>query len=270
VITLRPYQTESIESTFRYFAEEDGNPLIVLPTGTGKSVVIAEFCRQTLAGWPDTKILVVTHVRELIRQNYEELKGLWTDAPAGINSAGLKQRDYEPSIVFCGIQSVHKKASRFVKVDLVLVDEAHLIPRKANTMYQRFLKNLKIMNPHLRVIGLTATPYRLDSGLLHQGPEALFHAISYEAELKDMVEQGYLTRLVSKQPKTRLNTSGVGTRGGDFIPGELERAVDLDEVNKAAVAEIIEYGKDLCWRQSRDPHCRGHQQARDQVRDHLR
>lgn len=244
MITLRPYQTESIESTFRYFAEEDGNPLIVLPTGTGKSVVIAEFCRQTLAGWPDTKILVVTHVRELIRQNYEELKGLWTDAPAGINSAGLKQRDYEPSIVFCGIQSVHKKASRFVKVDLVLVDEAHLIPRKANTMYQRFLKNLKIMNPHLRVIGLTATPYRLDSGLLHQGPEALFHAISYEAELKDMVEQGYLTRLVSKQPKTRLNTSGVGTRGGDFIPGELERAVDLDEVNKAAVAEIIEYGKD--------------------------
>ena len=164
MIKLRPYQTESIESTLRYMAENDGNPLIVLPTGTGKSVVIAEFCRQILQQWPDTKILIVTHVRELIRQNYDELKALWPEAEAGINSAGLNKRDYDPSIVFCGIQSVHRKASKFVKVDLVLVDEAHLIPRKTNTMYQKFLSNLKIMNPHLRVIGLTATPYRLDSG----------------------------------------------------------------------------------------------------------
>ncbi len=90
-----------------------------------------------------------------------------------------KKRDYDPSIVFCGIQSVHKKASNFVKVDLVLIDEVHLVPRKTNTMYQRFLSNLKIMNPHMRVIGLTATPYRLDSGLLHTGKEALFDAVCF-------------------------------------------------------------------------------------------
>ncbi len=219
MINLRPYQKEAIDSTFRYFADNDGNPLIVLPTGTGKSVVIAEFCRQTLKDWPDTKILVVTHVRELIKQNHDELKTLWPEAPAGINSAGLKKRDYDPSIVFCGIQSVHKKASNFVKVDLVLIDEVHLVPRKTNTMYQRFLSNLKIMNPHMRVIGLTATPYRLDSGLLHTGKEALFDAVSYEAELKDMVDQGYLTRLMSKQPKTRLDVSSVSIRGGEFVAG---------------------------------------------------
>jgi DNA repair protein RadD len=244
MITLRPYQTESIESTLRYMAENDGNPLIVLPTGTGKSVVIAEFCRQILQQWPDTKILIVTHVRELIRQNYDELKALWPEAEAGINSAGLNKRDYDPSIVFCGIQSVHRKASKFVKVDLVLVDEAHLIPRKTNTMYQKFLGNLKIMNPHLRVIGLTATPYRLDSGVLCSGKDALFDAVSYDAPLTDMVREGYLTKLVSKQPKTRLRVEGVGTRGGEYIQGELERAVDRDDINEAAVKEILEYGKD--------------------------
>ena len=143
MIKLRPYQEEAIESTLKYFQEEEGNPLIVLPTGTGKSVVIADFCKRILTQWPDTKILVITHVRELIRQNYEELKGFWPEAPAGINSAGLNKRDYDPSIVFCGIQSVYGKASRFTKVDLVLVDEAHLIPRKTNTMYQKFLNNLK-------------------------------------------------------------------------------------------------------------------------------
>jgi len=242
MITLRPYQKEAIDSTFKYFAENDGNPLIVLPTGTGKSVVIAEFCRQTLSQWPDTKIIVVTHVRELIKQNYDELKSLWPEAPAGINSAGLGKREYHPSIVFCGIQSVHRKASQFVKVDLVLIDEVHLVPRKTNTMYQRFLNNLKVMNPHMRVVGLTATPYRLDSGLLHTGDDSLFDAISYEAELKDMVEEGYLTKLVSKQPKTRLDVSSVSIRGGEFVAGELERAVDRSDVNESVVREIVTLG----------------------------
>jgi len=244
MIQLRPYQEQAIESTLKYFQEEEGNPLIVLPTGTGKSVVIADFCKRILAQWSDTKILVITHVRELIRQNYDELKTLWPEAPAGINSAGLKKREYDPSIVFCGIQSVYNKASRFTKVDLVLVDEAHLIPRKTNTMYQKFLNNLKIMNPHVRVVGLTATPYRLDSGLLHSGENALFDAVAYEADLRDMVEQGYLTKLMSKQPKTRLDVSGVSIRGGEFVPGELERAVDRKDVNESVVREIVSYGAD--------------------------
>jgi DNA repair protein RadD len=109
-------------------------------------------------------------------------------------------------------------------------------------MYQRFLSNLKIMNPHMRVIGLTATPYRLDSGLLHTGKEALFDAVSYEAELKDMVDQGYLTRLMSKQPKTRLDVSSVSIRGGEFVAGELERAVDRTDVNESVVREIVVLG----------------------------
>jgi DNA repair protein RadD len=243
VITLRPYQSESIEYTFKYFEQNDGNPLIVLPTGTGKSVVLAEFCRRILGQWPDTKILVVTHVRELIKQNYDELKNLWPEAPAGINSAGLNSRDFKNPIVFCGIQSVYKKATKFEKVDLVLIDEVHLLSRKADTMYQKFIKTLKVMNPDMPVIGLTATPYRMDSGLLWGDKDALFDGVSYEAPLSEMIEQGYLTKLVSKQPNTKLDVSGVSTRGGEFVPGELERAVDKDDVNRAAVKEIVAFGQ---------------------------
>lgn len=241
---LRYYQKEAIEFTMNYMADNAGNPLIVLPTGTGKSVVIADFCRQVLSQWSDTKILIVTHVKELIDQNYKELKALWPEADAGINSAGLNKREYAPSIVFCGIQSVYNKASKFGKVDLILIDEAHLIPRKTNTMYRKFLNALKMVNADMRVIGLTATPYRLDSGLLHSGKDALFDAISYEAPLSEMVEKGYLCRLVSKQPNTRLDVSGVSIRGGEFVPGELEKAVDKDDVNRSAVAEIVALGSD--------------------------
>jgi len=243
VIALRPYQQESIDYTFKFFKEQEGNPLIVLPTGSGKSFVLAEFCRRILTEWPDTKILVVTHVRELIKQNYEELKRLWPEAPAGINSAGLNKREFDKPIVFCGIQSVYKKATKFEKADLVLIDEAHLLSRKANTMYQKFIRTLKVMNPDLPVIGLTATPYRMDSGLLYGGKDAIFDAVSYEAPLSEMVINGYLTKLVSKQPRTKLDVSGVSIRGGEFVPGELEKAVDKDDVNRSAVAEIVAFGQ---------------------------
>lgn len=241
---LRPYQDDAINCTFKFFGENDGNPLIVLPTGTGKSIVIAEFCSRVLASWPDTKILIVTHVRELIAQNYAELLKLWPEAPAGVNSAGIGRRDVAHPIVFCGIQTVHNKGHLFDKVDLVLIDEAHLIPRSSSTMYQRFLSTLKVCNPHVKVIGLTATPYRLDSGMLHEGEEALFDGIAYEAKLLDMIEQGYLSPLVSKATATKLDVTGVGRRGGEFIASELEAAVDIDATNRAAVDEIIERGAD--------------------------
>jgi DNA repair protein RadD len=242
--TLRPYQSEAIEAIYAYFGEKEGNPLVVLPTGTGKSLVIAEFCARTLSSWPDTKILVVTHVRELIRQNLEEMLTLWPAAPAGVNSAGLGRRDTRQPIVFCSIQTVHSKAHLFDKVDLVLVDEAHLIPRTSSTMYRKFFDALRVGNPHVKVIGLTATPYRLDSGLLNEGDEALFDDVAYEAKLLDMIDQGYLSPLISKATATRLDVTGVGRRGGEFIAGQLQDAVDIEATNRAAVAEIIRLGAD--------------------------
>ena len=243
MIKLRPYQTEAIEAVFGWWQERPGNALIVLPTGTGKSLVLADTCRRCLE-WPGTRVLVLTHVRELIRQNAEELLRLWPEAPIGINSAGLGKRDYRSQIVFAGIQSVHDHATRFGKVDIVLVDEAHLIPRTSNTMYRKFLRELEIINPYLKVVGLTATPYRLDSGRLDQGEGAIFDAIAYEYGMRRAVEEGYLSPLVSKATETKLDVTGVGTRGGEFIAGALERAVDIEAINRAVVDETIALGQD--------------------------
>ncbi|MFZ1414338.1 MAG: DEAD/DEAH box helicase family protein, partial [Defluviicoccus sp.] len=88
MIELRPYQSAAIEAIYDYFADKAGNPLIVLPTASGKSVVLASFTARAIADWPDTRILIVTHVKELIAQNYAEMIRLWPEAPAGIYSAG--------------------------------------------------------------------------------------------------------------------------------------------------------------------------------------
>ena len=109
-IQLRPYQREAIDALYAYFQENTGNPILCIPTAGGKSLVMAMFIQEAITFYPTTRILIITHVRELISQNHDELLGLWPGAPAGINSAGLKSRDIESQVLFCGIQSVHKRA----------------------------------------------------------------------------------------------------------------------------------------------------------------
>ena len=244
MLELRPYQQSAITAIYNYFEDHHGNPLVVIPTAGGKSLVMASFIDGVLKAWPDQRILIVTHVRELIAQNHAEMLGLWPEAPAGIYSAGLGRRDVEARILFAGIQSIHRRPAEIGHCDLILIDEAHLIPGKENTMYRRFLDRMKRINPKVKVIGLTATPYRLDSGMLHEGENALFSDIAYEVSVRDLIADGYLSPLVSKQPDTTLDVTGVGSRGGEFIASDLQKAVDKDVITSAAVEEIIAYGKD--------------------------
>ena len=90
---LRPYQQAAIDGLYDYFSRSSGNPLVVMPTGTGKSVVIGGFVKNALDAYPDTRVMMLTHQRELIAQNFQALLRIWPQAPAGIYSAGLNKRD---------------------------------------------------------------------------------------------------------------------------------------------------------------------------------
>lgn len=248
MLSLRPYQTEAIAGIYDWFEQREDNPLIVLPTGAGKSLVIAHFVRGAIEAWTDTRFLVLTHVAELIEQNYAELVGLWPWAPAGIYSAGLRRRDMGKQILFGGIQSLADRAYELPRIDIVLVDECHLIPRKSNTRYMTFLAALKTINPLVKIVGLTATPYRLDSGRLDDGDEPMFGGIAYEKPLAELIAEGYLSSLISKQTAARMDVTGVGTAGGEFVAGQLERAVDVDWLTKACIDEVMDYGADrVSW-----------------------
>jgi len=268
-LSLRPYQRAAIEALYDYFAASVGNPLIVMPTGTGKSVVIAGFTREAIATYGDTRVLVLTHVKELIQQNFMALLRAWPEAPAGIYSAGLSRRDIHAQILFAGIQSIHRHARQVQRCDLVLIDEAHLLGRGDSGMYRSFLAQLNEINAGLlKVVGFTATPYRLDSGMLHEGKDRLFTDIAFQVPVLDMIQQGYLCPVVPKQTTTQLDVGGVGTRGGEFIAKDLEAAVDRHEVTRAAVAEIVQHGE---GRGSWLVFCSGvahAQHVRDAIREH--
>jgi DNA repair protein RadD len=255
---LRDYQTEAVYSIFRYFDKyksASGDPVVVLPTGTGKSLVIAEFFRLLLEWYPGQKAMLLTHVKELIAQNHEKMMNLWPEAPAGIYSSGLKKKNTNHQIIFAGIQSVAKKAQLFGKVDIVMVDECHMISPKEATSYNLFFKELKKVNPYLKVIGLTATPYRLGfgpitrmEGDLEEGIDAMFDHIVFDgssvAFFNWFISEGYLLPVVPKRTSFQLDVNGVKKRGGEFVAAELQTAVNKREANEAALNEALEVGAD--------------------------
>lgn len=239
---LRPYQKEAVEAFIQWFCDGKDRPLIVLPTGTGKSVVAAEICRDIQHHTPHARVLVATHVKELVRQNYQKLQALYPEAYAGIISAGLNRKDFHRDIMFGGIQTLHRNAVKVGHVDLMLTDEAHAIPRTGMGMWNSFIRDLKSINPNFRSGGMTATPFRLTTGMLVGGDKPQFDGICYEYSIRQAMFDGYLAEIVSAPIKTTLATNGVKKRGGEFIAGDLEKAINVDSLTKDCCDEMIELG----------------------------
>jgi DNA repair protein RadD len=237
---LRPYQEEAVDALFTYFEKETGNPLIVLPTGTGKSLTQAAFAKRACDMYPGTNILLLTHVKELIQQDARAIVTHWPEAPIGIWSASVGRKD-QAQITVAGIQSIHKYPAKFGNTDLVLIDEAHLVSKSADTMYGRFLAGLRQHNEYLKVIGFTATHYRLDSGLLTEGDGRIFSDIAYEYDVGEAIKQGYLCPLVSKGGVSKADLSKVHTRAGDFKADELAAANDHAHLIEGSLDEIAQY-----------------------------
>jgi DNA repair protein RadD len=243
---LRDYQVAAVASIFDYFEKGGrGNPIVALPTGTGKSVVIGAFIQQALERYPGTRVMKLTHVKELIQQNLEKLLAIWPTAPAGVYSAGLGRKDLGHPILFGGVGTVARGTpDLFGRVDLLLIDECHLVSPKESTMYQAVIRGLREINPALKVIGFTATHYRLGHGMLtEQG--GLFTDVCFDMTRLDsfnwLLAEGYLSRLVPRPTATTIDLSGVHIHGGEYKSDELQSAVDKDEITYSAVQEMIAY-----------------------------
>lgn len=264
MMELRPYQSGAIDAFIDYWADGGTSALVDMATGVGKSVIGAETARRLVEN--GARVGVLTHVRELVAQNAQAMLRCWPQANIGIYSAGLNRRDGRRPITFASIQTVHKRVAELGAWDLLLVDEAHLIPAKGEGMYRRFIDGMLAINPDLRIGGMTATPYRLGEGRLDRGEGRLFDTTVYRYGIADGIRDGYLSPLVSKAGLTEVDVSRVSKSGGEFKAGELERAAL--NVTVQAVQELVERGAD---RRSWLVFCAGVDHAhlaRDAVRKH--
>ena len=160
---LRPYQKDAVHSVIRHFRKSGDPALIVLPTGAGKSLVISELGRIARG-----RVLVLAHVKELVEQNHAKYESY--GLKASVFSAGLKRKEATEQVVFGSVQSVVRNLDEFndENFTLLVIDECHRVSLEKSSSYHKVISHLQKHNPRLKVLGLTATPYRLGMGWLYQ------------------------------------------------------------------------------------------------------
>ena len=206
MITLRPYQIEPVRKAIDFFRQEDPDPaLLVLPTGAGKSIIAAEVA----AACPDP-ILVVQPTKELLEQNLSKYRLLCGKlAPAGVYSASFGKKEID-HVTFATIGSIKSIGAQFRQLGFrkMLIDEAHLYPRKEQSMLGEFLRDSGIRH----VLGMTATPLKLESFSEKQGDRfdkwselimltnltpsgRFFKQILHVCQIQEMTSQGFWSPL---------------------------------------------------------------------------
>ncbi|MCA1770977.1 MAG: DEAD/DEAH box helicase [Halomonas sp.] len=262
---LRPYQQEAVRRVVVHFRGSDDPAVVVLPTGSGKSLVIAELARLARG-----RVLVLAHVRELVEQNHA--KYLAYGLEADIFSAGLGRKESGRQVVFGSVQSVVRNLERFAAPDhplgpftLLVIDECHRVSPKEDASYRQVIDHLQVANPRLKVLGLTATPYRLGQGFIyhrhHHGmvrgdEDTFFRDCVFEQPLRLMVKQGYLAKPVRIDAalfkdgqelrydfSTLFSTSGTAA-GGLFREEELNRVVAGHRATPGIIAEVVERARE--------------------------
>lgn len=185
----------------------------------------------------------MTHVKELIAQNADKLLTIWPNAPLGIWSAGLKQRDTALPIVFAGIATAIKNIPALGWRDLFLIDEAHLLSPNNNSMYQRAIAELRAVNPNLKVVGFTATGYRLGQGRIID--DGLFDGVCYDLThieaFNRLIAEGFISPPIAKKTNVEVDVSNVSLNNGEYAQAQLETATE--KITYDAIAETCYHGQ---------------------------
>jgi DNA repair protein RadD len=243
---LREYQSRAVSDLFDWWTKHQNNadiPLLVLPTGSGKSVICAEIVRQLWEKWPDyhPRTVVLVPSKELAEQNAAKLRALLPHTiSVGFVSASLGTKKYNADVIVATIGSIHKSALLLGDIKAVIIDEAHLVSTKASDagMYRTFLAKLGEIC-QFRTVGMTATPFRGNQVWLTDGDEPLFTGIASNVTMRELLDQEFLAPLVApkEQMCIKIDASSVGISNGDYKVGELSQVVDtyLDKVADEAV-----------------------------------
>ena len=239
----RQYQLEAINAVDDYLCNKEGNPCVVMPTGSGKSPTMAFQIQRWKEKAPWVRGCILAHRKELVEQNADKFSRVRikseTSRELGIFSSGLGRKDWDSSVLFASIDSIYKRSGEFQPFDFLFIDEAHRIPPSGEGKYRTFIKGCQRFNPQLRVVGWTATPFRMACGpICHKNH--ILNEVCYESKITDLIDQGYLCRLRSKVGSCQPKLAGVKRNsGGDYITKSLVGVTNKQQIIDLAIREAV-------------------------------
>ncbi|MFV8410792.1 helicase-like protein [Vibrio owensii] len=248
--TLRPYQADSVKAVIHYFRKHSTPAVIVLPTGAGKSLVIAELARLAKG-----RVLVLAHVKELVEQNHAKYEGY--GLKGSIFSAGLGRKETDQQVVFASVQSVVRNLDSFKnQFSLLVIDECHRVPDEKSSSYQKVITHLRELNPGIKVLGLTATPYRLGMGWIYQyhtrgqvrtEEPRFFRDCIFELPIRYLLDENFLTpaRMMDAPVLSYDFSQLKPANTGRYKEAEMDMVIDkAKRATPQIVEQIIQYAKE--------------------------
>lgn len=248
--TLRPYQQDAVRATVHYFRQHATPALLTLATGAGKSLIIAELARIAKG-----RVLVLAHVKELVEQNHAKYESY--GLKASIFSAGLGRKENQQQVVFASVQSLANSLAQFEEAfSLLVIDECHRVPEDENSSYRRVISHLQKNNPHIKVLGLTATPYRLGMGWIYQyhtrgqvrtEQPRFFRDCIFDLPIRFLLDEKYLTEAkIMDMAVIGYDFSAVQSSAtGHYKEAELDRVVKKSQrVTPKIIEQVIAAARD--------------------------
>ena len=242
---LRNYQKKALAKAHCWFKEETTYPLIVLPTGAGKTIVFTTLIKDLYLANPSKRFLILAHRQELISQAVDKLLNVWPDAPVGILAASLKQFNHTAPIVVASRDTLasKKRLEKSYPFDYIIIDEAHHVAPQMSTRYRKIIDHFEEIGCP-KILGVTATPYRMGQGYIYGMDDHFFGGVAYKATIPDLIKQGYLSRLssfkVNDNAVIDASKARVKFKGGDYRESDLEALAIVDETIYAIINDWIE------------------------------
>lgn len=241
MIKLRDYQQESVARTITALQQEGCNPLIVLPTGAGKSVVIGALVKELLKS--GEKILVLAHRKELILQNAAAIRRVYPEVNLCFYSNSVGEKDLSADVIVAGISSIARVADENLpSFRYILIDEAHLVSNADTGQYRTLIAKLA-QKQDVSVIGFSATPFRLKGGFLHKAKDRIFTEIAHEVSITELMNRQFLAPLANKSSVVRVDLSELTTFAGDFVQREYDALFNKNDIVVKAVQDILSYSE---------------------------
>ena len=241
---LRNYQKKALEKAHCWFEEETTYPLIVLPTGAGKTIVFATLIKQLYEDNPGKRFLILAHRQELIRQAVDKIQSVWPDAPIGILAASLKEFNQTAPIVVASRDTLASRTrlDKSYPYDYIIIDEAHHVGTEKSSRYRKIIDHFEEIGCP-KVLGVTATPYRMGQGWIYGMDDHFFGGVAYRAEIIDLIKEKFLCRLsaykVNDDAVIDASTARVKFKGGDYRESDLERIAMGDNTIIAIINDWI-------------------------------